>query len=353
MRILHSITRLLAVGVPVAFLAGCDLLTDANDPIPNNGDPVVTDLESEYGGYSYTDETEAFGDPDLMKMEMEESPVPVADPDTIPSDSSFVVRILWGQLRGNRDATTPIDWSGSVQVSEGALGVLRTIAFERPGDHLLPRENRQTVGFVSRTLPSFDGLLLVVRAAPPDSGAPSVSGDATLRFATTPFTGEWSLSELRGANLVIPVDDLGNAVSITAMPVRRDHPCPNGFVRGHWMVREGERGLLQGLWMGPDARPMGHLRGHFGVNEAGERVWFAKILGRGGRLIGLARGGWAPSEDPAQPGGTFAGHFSAREGEVTGNVGGHYLPARRGERGGAGFFEGRWGANCDGGPTEE
>lgn len=346
MRIFTSITRLLAIGVPVALLAGCDLLTDAKNSNTGGGDPVVTDLESTYGGYTYTDEADAFGDPELLKLEAEESPMPVADPDTIPSDSSFVVRILWGQLRGNRDATTPVDWSGSVQVSNSAVGVLRTIAFERPGDHLLPRQDRQTVGFVSHTLPSFDGLLLVVRALPEGTGD-GIGSAANLRFETGPYTGEWALSELRGADLVIPVDDLGNAVSITAMPVRRDAPCPNGFVRGHWMVREGERGRIRGLWMGADARPLGHLQGHFGVNEAGERVWFAKIVGRGGRLIGLARGGWTPSEDAAQPGGNFAGHFSAREGEVTGEVRGHYLAGREGDRGAIGFFEGRWGVPCD------
>ena len=346
MRIQNSLSKILVVGGSVALLAGCDLLTDSKESAPA-GDTSweqSTDLNQEYGGFTFTDESEAFGDPAMSALEAEETSLPVADPDTVASDSTFALRLLWGQLAGNRDAATEVDWSGTVSVSRGGIAVLRTLAFEPRQDHLVRRENRQTVGFVSRTQPSYDGLLLVVHDVPGDNAT-------TLTFATGPYTNTWTLEELKTANLVIPVDDLGNAVSLTGRALR-DRPCPSGFVRGHWAQREADRGFFRGVWMAGDAHPIGHVRGHYGVNEAGERVWFGKILGRGGRLIGLARGSWQPSEDAANPGGTFQGQWMARPGERTGAVAGHYLPGREGERGAAGFFEGRWHADCGGG-TEQ
>ncbi|MFQ5599019.1 MAG: hypothetical protein ACE5G2_00540 [Candidatus Krumholzibacteriia bacterium] len=341
MRAVDLLKKFLAVGVPVAILAGCDLLTDSPDQTSSQGDSTweeSTDLTSEYGGYEFTDESAAFGDPELAKLEAEENIVVVADSDTVIENNSFALRILWGQLEGNPEAEDVIDWSGSISVSSGAVAVLRTIAFERPTDHLLPRENRQVVGFRSITRPHFDGLLLVIKD---DSDAA-----ATLTFDTGPYAGSWTLSELREINEVIAVDDLGNEVSLTGMPLRNDPACPSGFVRGHWMVREGERGFFRGLWIAEYGRPVGHIRGHFGVNDEGMRVWFGKIIGRGGRIIGLARGTFEPSEDPEHPGGTFRGHWAARPGERAGVVGGHYVPVREGERGAVGFFQGRWKTDC-------
>jgi hypothetical protein len=344
MRGIHAISRLLMVGVPVALLAGCDLLTDSKEPAPSTDAnwEATTDLESEYGGYTFSDESEAFGDPEVQKQEADEASEAVATGDSLPGDSLFALRVLWGQLEGNRDADVTLDWTGNISVSAGKLRVLRTIAFERPGDHLLPRENLQTVNFTSHTRPHFDGLLLLVAPPSPDS---AVAGDPTLTFATGPYAGTWTLAELRNGNLVIPVDSLGNAVSLTGVPIG-SLPCPEGFLRGIWMRRTGERGILKGVWVAADGLPIGHMRGHFGINEEGARVWFAKILGRGGRVIGLAKGTWEPSTDPANPGGTFTGEFHKRPGLPEGRIAGHYLPGREGPRGAAGFFEGRWKVLC-------
>ena len=93
--------------------------------------------------------------------------------------------------------------------------------------------------------------------------------------------------------------------------------------------------------------------------DGGDRVWFGKILGRGGRTIGIARGTFTPSDDPATPGGTFAGRILVRPDVEGGVIAGHYLPGRPATVGGsdlgdariarpgaAGFFEGRWAIGC-------
>jgi hypothetical protein len=255
-------------------------------------------------------------------------PRPVPDPDSLPTPNGFAVRVLWGQLRGNPAAESTTVWDGNFTVSSGGLAVLRTIAFELRTDYLLPRDNRQVVPFRSQTRPHFDGLLLLVHDRDNDP-------NATLTMTTRAFTRSWTFEELRDADLLIPVDDIGDPTL-----------CPNGTVRGAWYVRDDESGVFRGLWMTHLGRPIGYIRGHFGINDAGDRVWFGKIIDRSGNVIGLARGTFAPSTDPAVPGGTFEGHWAASEGERTGVIAGHYMPARDGRDGAGGFFHARWKADC-------
>ena len=344
------ISKTALVTLTMALLAGCNPL--GNEKQDTLGDPTwenSTDLISEYGGYAFTDEKASFGEPEFTMLEIAENSLAAADSDTVATPNAFLVRVLWGQLEGNPDATQVIDWNGAFSVSSGRLAALRTLAFERRTDHLLRRDDRQVVPFESRTLPHFDGLLLLIH---------DVDGDpaATLNMRTGPYSGSWTFEELRQANLVIPVDDLGNAVSVTGISLPDDAACLGGAVRGHWLQRADQGGVFRGLWMSRIGQPIGHMRGHFGVNEAGHNVWFAKIIDREGRLIGLARGTYEPSMEG--PGGMFVGHWAANEGKRTGSIVGRYLPSRSDRERSAGFFQARWKSDCDGdpdpaGPIEE
>jgi hypothetical protein len=332
---------LVALGAGLAFASGCDSPTVSNDTSSGTSAwEAGTNLNTAYGGYDFKAEAEAFGDPAVLRLDAEEMPRPVPDPDSLPTPNGFAVRVLWGQLRGNPAAESTTVWDGNFTVSSGGLAVLRTIAFELRTDYLLPRDNRQVVPFRSQTRPHFDGLLLLVHDRDNDP-------NATLTMTTRAFTRSWTFEELRDADLLIPVDDIGNAVSIAAVSLPGDPTlCPNGTVRGAWYVRDDESGVFRGLWMTHLGRPIGYIRGHFGINDAGDRVWFGKIIDRSGNVIGLARGTFAPSTDPAVPGGTFEGHWAASEGERTGVIAGHYMPARDGRDGAGGFFHARWKADC-------
>lgn len=331
---------LLAVGVPIAMLAGCNPLgNESNDDTTDSSWEASTDLVSEYGGYEFTDEKASFGESEFQKLEIDENAIAAADSDTVAAPNGFLVRILWGQLEGNPNATEVIDWSGAFSVSSGRLAALRTLAFERTTDHLLRRDDRQVVPFESKTLPHFDGLLLLIHD-------PDNDPTATLSMRTGPFTESWTFEELRAANLVTPVDDSGNAVSVTGITIPDDVSCLGGAVRGHWKVRDDGSGVFRGLWMSRLGRPIGHIRGHFGINEEGQQVWFGKIIGRDGNLIGLARGGY--EANPEGPGGMFRGHWAVRDSDRSGSIAGHYLPARRDNSRGAGFFQARWKSNCEG-----
>lgn len=328
----------LLLAVPLLGLAGCDLLTGGQDSPSANPShwEASTNLTSEYGGYEFTDEQPNFGDPTFAKLDAEETTVAAEPADLAPG--AFALRILWGQLRGNPEIEPVTDWSGQVATSSGAIAVLRTIAFEMPADHLLPRENRQEIGFVSHTRPHFDGLLLVIHS----DGDPT----ATFSFRTAAYSNTWALSELRDIHTVIPVDELGNAVAIDA--VMFDPACPTGFVRGHWVRRDAEeRGVFRGLWATTLGLPLGHIRGHFGINPEGAHVWFGKIIDRDGHVLGLARGTWMPSDDRAMPAGTFAGHWVSSDGDRHGVVSGSYLATRMSDLGTGGFLAGRWATACD------
>lgn len=336
--------RTLLVILPLAGLVGCDLLTGGDEnasPASNNWE-ASTNLTSDYGGYQLTDEQPAFADPAFATIEVEGSMVDVEAAE-VPA-GAFALRILWGQLRGNAALEQTTDWTGQVVLSAGGLAVLQTIAFERPGDHLLPRENRQAAGFVSHTRPHFDGLLLAVHP----NGDPA----ATFSFRTVAYANTWTLAELRDIHTVIRVDDLGNAVAIDAVAI--DPECPSGFVRGHWVRRDAEeRGVFRGVWSTSFGRPVGHIRGHFGIDTEGAHVWFGKIIDRGGRVLGLARGRWVPNEDPALPGGAFAGHWVGRDGALQGGVRGNYLPTRTSDLRVDGFLAGRWATDCGDAPLPE
>jgi hypothetical protein len=323
------------------LLAGCNPLGEPRETSSSTTDwENSTDLTSDYGGYTFTDEAAGFGDTEVQKLDLEESAMSVADSDTVVTPNAFLVRIVWGQLEGNPEATQVIDWSGAFAVSSGRLTVLRTLAFEPSTDKVLPRDDRQVVPFESLTLPHFDGLLLMVHDPDNDTAA-------TLAMRTAPYSGSWTFEELRRANEIIPVDDLGNAVSITGIPLPDDPGCLGGAMRGHWMHRAGQRGAFRGVVQARLGEPLGHIRGHFGVNDAGERVWFGKIIDRDGRLIGLARGGFQP--DPTGPGGQFTGHWAVQEGQRNGSIVGHYMPGTAAGRS-LGHFQARWRSNCDGDP---
>lgn len=338
--------RRVALVVPLALMAGCNLLTDArnSDTSSNEAWEQSTNLSGEFGGYDFEAELPAFGDTEILKMDGQEASVELSGEDRsiVDEPGAFALRIVWGQLEGNRDATEPVDWSGSISVTSGAVAVLRTIAFEYPHDHLLHRDSRQELGFVSHTLPHYDGLLLVIK----DGGDP----EATLTFATGPLNETIRLSELRDIDRAIRVRPEGNAVAFTGIELDFDPACPHGGLRGEWVLRSGERGVFRGAWVTALGEPIGHLRGHFGINDDGRRVWFAKIIDRAGEVVGLARGAWRPSDDLERPGGVFEGHWMAREGEIRGAVAGQYVATRHGDDAVAGVFSGRWRTACE--PTE-
>jgi hypothetical protein len=198
------------------------------------------------------------------------------------------------------------------------------------------------VGWNSHTGGHFDGLLIQVIERPQD-----VEGQEPnlLHFATGPLTTSFPVADLAGLDQVIPVEPDGNAVHVVGFNLADPDSCPKGFVGGIWHANPdslGEGGRFRGHWVGLHGLTEGYLRGRYGVNDAGERVFFGKYIGRRGQFRGLLTGTWQPGDEAGR--GTFEGHWVNRQETVEGLLSGRFeaVPGRPG-----GFFQGRWATLCD------
>ncbi len=359
-----TLVRWGVVALAAALLvSGCG--NDA-DPLSTSsavvgGDNAIDqiDLDEAYGGLAFTDEPTAFGDEELLResltidqdlsIEDDENSILHHDPRARNHREMkrTIVRILWGRLDGLSDSTewNPqdiVDWTGQLEVSEGVVALKRTILFETPIDHILPREDRSILAWQSFTGPHFDGILVNVIQFADSNG---VYPDGEFRFRTGPYSTSFSLAQLDSVQLLETVDELGNAVSIEAMPV--DLPCPRGFVRGHWARTPGEEGgIFEGIWISRFAAATGFVRGRWGVNAAGERVLAGKIIGRDGEIRGLMEGRWELLDDGR---GVFRAHWAGSSGAVEGFLRGEFRCRHDGD---LGFFRARWRARCGGMPVD-
>lgn len=348
------------LALAVAFMApGCgsdsDPLSTSTDAIGGNNTVDQIDLNQEYGGLAYTDEAPAFGDSGLLgeSLTIDQNLMAEDDEDSIlehdpqlrdhPRLKRTMVRIFWGQLDGvpNSTAERPeshLDWSGQLKVTGGIVALKRTILFEPPYDHLLPREDAHTLSWQSYTGPHFDGLLVCVLQRPDSNG---VYPEGELIFRTGPYSTTLSLADLDSLELTETVDDLGNAISFEGREV--SGRCPAGFLRGVWAkYPDSDGGIFLGLWVNRFGMATGFVRGRWGMNETGEKVFAGKVIGRNGEIRGLLRGNWEAVEDGR---GTFSGHWASRFGHIEGQLRGEY---RYREELGAGFFRAQWRANCGG-----
>jgi len=348
-----------AMSLAALLGAGCGGLTPVSDEAPPpedaDGEGEALDLEfadydlaAERGGMDEGDEEPGFGRRGFDREFDEDAEGPEGVPERAEPDAVYL-RILWGQLRGNAEAECGIDWTGGLAARGLGVRVERVIRFE-PRDHLVERETRSRLDWVSHTRPHFDGVLVSLRRLPlpeearlrPDDEDEPGRALRELTFRTTPLTETFAGRELADLDVVIPVDRCGNAVSFTAV-AELPGPgaaCRRGFMSGRWAPREeGRGGVFGGKVETVLGRVIGHLRGAYGVRQ-GEPVLFGKIVDRDGRFIGLLRGTWERTDEGE---GTYRGVWIGRGGEHHGVLGGHWraLPRVPG-----GNFHGRWSERC-------
>ncbi len=390
MRSATRIALILVLGAGLALLAGCS--GDEAAPtaaVPTGGDDYASlDLNDPWGGLTESDETEAFGDESLVaellaeEGQLADDPL-AADPEVRrleqmcegpgrPDDPArpriTYVRLNWGMLSGPEDTTAverpcaSTDWTGSFRTDSGVVVVKRLLAFERPADHVIwPRLDRQTVAFVSHTRCGHDGMVLQIIEPPLPANTDTSGGDPRppvrpnmLHIATPLLTVDIPVAELGGLHRVVDVDDLGNRFEVTGFAPGDLATCPKGFLSGRYRVAAavdrpdssggGVRlGSFAGLWMGLDGRIDGFLRGGYGLDDAGERVFVGKVIGRGGHFRARVRGTWEPADQENELA-TFHGEWAGAAGRIEGILGGEAHPVA-GYPGG--FFTGRWTALCD------
>ena len=144
-----------------------------------------------------------------------------------------------GGFRGHAiDAPTmsPVDWNGSLNTTDGAVRVLRTVRFER-NDRILPRTERQSVAWESTTTLDWDGILFVLRLPRADPGP-------TVTLKTTQIAFSWTEKELAGLHVQERVDRAGHAIEVAAFVLGR--PPARDYARIQIGMRWGNLSSVDG-----------------------------------------------------------------------------------------------------------
>jgi hypothetical protein len=369
----------------VAVLFGCN---GGSGPIT----PGLTltegpDLDDEFGGYGFTNELPAFGEPGLFGQDVLAEDTPYEDelendPDVNemakrPNARAYMLRITWGQLvrtpdeEAGRCRDISIDWTGRLRLDRGAVILKRLIQFD-PEDYVHERTDRRVLEWTSFTGPHFDGILVKIIDAPPaspDSSGSEAAEANRLVFRTGPYSHTFTTDELEHLDLMVPVDRCGNAISFTGFRV--DHePCPHGFLAGIWKsvspdtippdssyatatgTVDGEReirGHFYGNWIQSNGMLAGHLKGVYGLDSSGRQVFFGKYIDLAGNFKGILRGTYGsmsmgPFMDTA---GWFNGEWIDENKIAKGRLRGLWVAPQGSPKG---FFHGEWGGHCQRGP---
>lgn len=332
---MRSLRPMLSAVTPLLMtLTAC---TSAEDPPLEEAD-VTAALEQENGGFDTTDEAPMFGDGELFVRAAIETDTAAnddlaADPiirelDARPGVIHHRVAIVWGQMPPNRAAATAKVWTGTLELSGGAMLVRRTIGFEERDDLLERRTDRTTVAFQSVTKPFVDGLVLSVYDDTATDGL-------TLSYHGAAGDYQIDLAALADGPIVLDVDGDGN--KLAAIALTRDagadatDPCSRGFMRGRWHQLRPTIGVYAGVVVDVEGAPVGHVRGIYGERRNGEHVFFGKFINRDGAFTGLMGGHYR--------GGEFAGRWITRSGDA-GRLHGVYRDGPGREIGGA--WAARW-----------
>ena len=278
--------------LPFALLLATSAVACVDNASPTaDSSTAQSALERDNGGETTADEPPMFGDETAFQAAGIEADVAASDSmasdpsvttiASAPGVASHRVIIIWGKLPADSNSAAR-DWSGSLQISRGALVVGRTIGFEDATDHLLPRTSKDIVPFQSVTKPFVDGVAL--RVLDP---SPSATDPLTLTY--TPNNGatySLDLAQLANGPLVV---DAGDGFKIVAAAVR-DQDCEHGFMRGRWHQLLPNLGVYRGLVVGPEGGVIGHVRGIYGQRKNGDDVLFGKFIDDAGHFKGVLAG---------------------------------------------------------------
>jgi hypothetical protein len=319
--------------LPLALLLAFPACVDQPGDDADTQD-ISNAIEQPNGGYDTRDEPLRFGaaaEAEFRAAAIEAdasfSDKFAIDPDVVDrARRGFNLIVVWGKLPAEPDAEESRDWTGSLQISRGALVVRNTIGFEDRTDELLPRLSRDVVSFTSVTQPFVDGLALTVVDAEPSTTNAGLTLTYTPRDSRASFTLQ--LEQLARGPIVI---DAGGGFKIVAVAHRRQlDPCDRGFMRGRWHAVSPNLGRFLGVVTDEDGVRVGHVRGIYGQRRNGEPVLYGKFINDEGQFRGILSGTYGD--------GVYRARWIARTGDH-GTAHGVYFagPTER-----AGHFLGRW-----------
>jgi len=272
-------------------MVACTQTTSDPGALPDeNADNEASALDAEGGAFSEVDEQPLFADPAVRELaDFEAAPTEMMDAPgaDLPDMKSYHIALLWGHLPKPADASAadpdpaPVDWTGSVSVDKGAIGVERKLAFDAR-DHLERRTDRQSVAFVSHTMPFVDGLYL--RVVVP------AGGSQVLHFDTDALKTDIDLSKL--GSEIVNAERLGdgrNGLAYIGYADKRD--CARGVLFGRWVKHRPAMGAFRGRVLGGDGDTIGHIRGIWGhAPKKDKNLFFGKYIATDGKTRGLFGG---------------------------------------------------------------
>jgi len=322
----------------MTYVAALSLAACTGSTPEEEADDIASAIEEDNGGLDMNDTDPMFGDAEMFADAAIEADTAVADPMasepetaaamSAPDAALFNVLVLWGQMPPDFHNQNGHEWDGTISINRGALIVRRTVGFEDRTDALAPRSDRQSVSFISMTLPRVDGLILTVADPEPASTDPLVvtyTARSGAEFSAT-------MADLVSGVQSMAVDGSGNRIAAAALPGPIDR-CANGTLRGRWHRVADGRGKLIGVVSNGDGEAVGHLLGVYGRRATGEQVFFGKYIDEGGAFRGLFAGDYRD--------GHFQGRWIVRDDPDHGVLAGEYRETIDGPETG-GLFMGRW-----------
>lgn len=367
---------MIAAAVVLGTAAGCS--SDHNGPTaasPVGGATHQFNLDAPNGGLTNSNELPAFGDASIVQAASAEQPATdtvSSDPVVVgwaarPTTNYYVLTALWGHLESTAPVTpdvggngavgggsgvvgggasTTMDWSGGVTVSQGAVVLGAMIAFDS-NDHIVrPRANRRVLDWVSATADGYAGVRVDI--LDPDE---SITAADSLVFTAGAFTRTFAVSDLADLDEVFVVDASGDEVHLSAF-ASTPGSTERGFMRGQWSTlapvsatSTEETGVIKGVWLNQSGTLAGSVLGVYGINENGQKIFYAKRIDANGVFQEFISGEWgqtATGLGGAEMIGWFRGTMSSGATAGGGMVQGHW----RTQSGTAGYFAGRWCLDC-------
>ncbi len=147
-----------------------------------------------------------------------------------------------GEFRGLAIRAPTIEmvpWDGFVKVGDGGVKLIREVLFEHGGDYrmggddkVFPQRERDQLGWRSSTTVHWDGLIMGILAPGPD---------VRIAFNTLQWSKTFTVRELVGLHIRVPVDRLGHEIELRGFLVRPPPrpDCVDGMVKVSMMVRWG------------------------------------------------------------------------------------------------------------------
>ncbi|MCI0514385.1 hypothetical protein L0128_14305 [candidate division KSB1 bacterium] len=329
--------RVLAIAVITLFVVnGCIF----NQP-ENDQDNPVNAIDQINGGFTTTDESEAFGDPtlatefadDAAEVDLMETDPKVATDLNNPKIKVHFLRIAWGLMKFDSSATQIVDWKGKAEINKGTLLVLKRIRFENDDYIVRPRKNKQSVEWVSFTQPHFDGVALAIMDN--DTSKKNIAGQFTLSAGA--YTRTFTFDELDSLKLVVPVGNNGHEVAIVTHK-KVVEPFAGGFLEGRWTRKDSSGGVFFGKWINSLGTRVGYIKGIWGVDRFGHQVLYGKWIELNGRFGGILAGTWKQGHDKNH--GTLEGNWVNRSLTAAGRFEAQWETGATGS--GKGFFQGKW-----------